>query len=226
MSEQKQTFHVGDIGSNPIGDATDLRSNLRELHAGRSAEQKSANGQLSPISPQSSHGIGSDACDELAGDGECAQSDTSRRLVRGATFVSQWRYLRGLYTSERRALKEARSRCYTRTNKDYADYGGRGIRVTKEWSGDIGFARFLDHIGPKPSSWHSLNRIDNARGYVPGNVRWVDRREQANNRRSSRMVEWDGEVMTAAELGRLVGLARQEIIALANRGWFALPESP
>jgi hypothetical protein len=134
-----------------------------------------------------------------------------------------WDEHRGKYQAERRALKEARSRCLTPTNKDYADYGGRGIAVCAEWRGPDGFSAFLNHIGPKPTSSHTLDRVDNSRGYEPGNVRWVDRIAQANNRRTSRMVEWEGEVMTAAELGRRVGVRRQDVIDLANEGWFSLP---
>lgn len=130
----------------------------------------------------------------------------------------------GQHRSERRALKEARSRCFTPSNKDYADYGARGIRVWDGWLGHRGFAVFLAHIGPKPSPRHTLDRVDNTRGYEPGNVRWATWVEQANNRRSSRMVEWDGRVMTAAELAREVGIRRQEVVSMANDGWFALPE--
>jgi len=113
----------------------------------------------------------------------------------------------GQYTSERRALKEARQRCGNQRNKDWGAYGGRGIRVCKAWlDPDHCFVRFIEHIGPKPSKSHSLERIDNARGYEPGNVRWADRIEQANNRRSSRHildVEGGGVLRTYAEFARV-----------------------
>jgi hypothetical protein len=146
----------------------------------------------------------------------------TRRVAGCLASGGGWDEYRGQYQAERRALKEARSRCLTPTNKDYADYGGRGIRVWAGWLGERGFADFIQHIGPKPSKQHTLDRIDNTRGYEPGNVRWVDRTAQANNRRTSRMVEWDGQVMTAADLGRLTGITRQEIVKMAERGWFAL----
>lgn len=131
-----------------------------------------------------------------------------------------WDSLRGQYKAERRALKEARSRCFTPTNKDFTAYGGRGITVCPTWLGHRGFVRFLAHVGPKPSKHHSLDRIDNHGNYEPGNVRWVDRRVQANNRRSSRLVRWGDEVMTCAELARYFEVPRQDIVAFADAGWF------
>jgi hypothetical protein len=67
------------------------------------------------------------------------------------------------------------------------DYYDRGIRVCPEWQGDEGLKRFIKHVethlGPKPTPQHSLDRIDNDRGYCPGNVRWATRSEQQLNKR-------------------------------------------
>jgi hypothetical protein len=148
-----------------------------------------------------------------------------RTLLKGPVKCGGWDPLRGQYQAERRALKEARKRCFTPTCKDFADYGGRGITVAREWIGPEGFVRFFEHIGPKPTSRHTLDRIDVNRGYIPGNVRWADWREQANNRRSSRSVRWGDEVMTAADLGRIFDLPRQAIVKLANKGWFPVDDN-
>ena len=88
------------------------------------------------------------------------------------------------YQSEYGALCNAIHRCHNPDHKAYPNYGGRGISVADEWRNlKTGFDRFLDHIGPKPTPDLTLDRIDNDLGYLPGNVRWADRKTQQNNRR-------------------------------------------
>lgn len=92
--------------------------------------------------------------------------------------------LREVYTAEYNALKNAIHRTERPNNIAWENYGARGITVTDEWKGKNGFALFLDHIGPRPTTKHSLDRIDNNKGYEPGNVWWAPNRKfQAMNRR-------------------------------------------
>ncbi len=71
----------------------------------------------------------------------------------------------------------------------YKHYGGRGIKVCKEWNkatyedDTIAFKNFLDHIGKRPSMAYSVDRINVDGNYEPGNVRWATRKEQAANKR-------------------------------------------
>jgi hypothetical protein len=75
----------------------------------------------------------------------------------------------------------AKNRCNNPRNGNWKYYGARGIGVTEEWLGD--FISFFKYIGPRTSPKHSLGRIDNERGYEPGNVRWETRTQQNRNRR-------------------------------------------
>lgn len=70
-------------------------------------------------------------------------------------------------------------------------YRAYGIRVAPEWyespAGLLAFIAYVEeHLGPRPSPSHSIDRIDNDENYAPGNIRWATPREQANNRRTCR----------------------------------------
>jgi len=81
------------------------------------------------------------------------------------------------------AWMNAKSRCNNPKNKAWSYYGGRGISMCEEWVDD--FLSFYEHVGPKPSPEHSLDRIDNDGNYEPGNLRWATKKEQSANRRCS-----------------------------------------
>lgn len=66
--------------------------------------------------------------------------------------------------------------------KQHWDYYDRGITVCPEWTGQGGFEAFFAYVGPRPEGT-SLDRIDNDRGYEPGNVRWATQSVQQANRR-------------------------------------------
>jgi hypothetical protein len=86
------------------------------------------------------------------------------------------------HTAEYRAWVNLKQRCLNPDHHAYANYGGRGIHVDPAWEND--FEAFYDHVGPKPSDEHSLDRFPNMNGnYEPGNVRWATKREQNLNRR-------------------------------------------
>jgi hypothetical protein len=75
--------------------------------------------------------------------------------------------------------KEMMGRCYNPKHPRYADYGGRGIRVCERWHD---FTNFLADMGEPPPGL-TLDRIDNNKGYEPGNCRWATVQEQNTNQR-------------------------------------------
>jgi hypothetical protein len=77
-------------------------------------------------------------------------------------------------------------RCENPNIERYPRYGGRGIKVCRRWR--TSFTNFLADMGRRPSSVHSIDRINNDGNYEPGNCRWATRVEQANNKSNSRRV--------------------------------------
>lgn len=82
-----------------------------------------------------------------------------------------------------RAWQGMMSRCYTPTAKRYEDWGGRGIRVCDRWHE---FENFLADMGECPAGL-SIDRFpDNDGNYEPGNCRWANAQQQADNKRPYR----------------------------------------
>lgn len=75
------------------------------------------------------------------------------------------------------------SRCENPDDKNYPNYGGRGIKVCAAWHDLASFVRDIDHLlGPRPDG-RTLDRIDNNGDYRPGNVRWATAQQQRANQR-------------------------------------------
>lgn len=76
--------------------------------------------------------------------------------------------------------------------------------MCEEWRDD--FAAFFRDLGPRPDG-RSLGRIDNSKGYEPGNCRWETRKQQQNNRRVNRYLEYAGMRQTVTEWATTLGLS-------------------
>lgn len=76
-----------------------------------------------------------------------------------------------------------KERCNRPDFKQYADYGGRGVKIHPSWLvRKTGFWQFVKDVGPKPVG-HTLDRIDNDGDYEPDNVKWSTPSEQQTNKR-------------------------------------------
>lgn len=108
----------------------------------------------------------------------------------------------------------AKSRCQNRNNPDWPDYGGRGIQFLYS-----SVEALVADIGHPPSGGHSIERINVNGHYEPGNCCWATREEQANNRRSNRLLAYQGRTQTIAQWAREVGLRPQTVWKRLNRKW-------
>ena len=107
----------------------------------------------------------------------CLRRETTReRMIKhGASCV-------GNVHPEYRTWSHMLHRCMNQNDKNWKDYGGRGISVCERWQGEHGFENFLSDVGARPSPQHSIDRWPNNDGnYEPGNVRWATKKEQSNN---------------------------------------------
>ena len=85
---------------------------------------------------------------------------------------------------EYRTWQHMKQRCYDKNYTNYADWGGRGIRVCDQWKNS--FLTFYKDMGKKPTPEHTLDRIDNDGNYAPDNCRWATRSQQLLNQRLHR----------------------------------------
>lgn len=109
-------------------------------------------------------------------------------------------------------------RCSSAKHHVFRYYGGRGIAVCDRWLND--FAAFFADMGQRPTSKHSIGRIDNNGHYEPTNCRWETRAQQAINQRSNRLETYMGETKPLAEWARYVGLPYKTVHNRLNRcGW-------
>ena len=81
---------------------------------------------------------------------------------------------------EYRAWGAMWSRCTNPKASHFSHYGARGIKICDRWRS---FLAFFSDMGEKPRPDLSLERIDNEKGYYPGNCKWATRSEQMLNRR-------------------------------------------
>lgn len=106
-------------------------------------------------------------------------------------------------------------RCTNSKNDNYAFYGGRGIKVCPRW---YKFENFLADMGEVPEGM-TLDRRDTNGDYTPGNCRWVNAREQAENRRNNVHVTLDGVQMTLTAAARKLGISQPLANWRLRKGW-------
>ncbi len=101
--------------------------------------------------------------------------------------------------NERRTWKDMHRRCTDPRCSVYDYYGGRGIRVCKQWQS---FEKFFADMGPRPSADHSIDRKNVNGNYTPKNCRWATQSEQKDNRRRTLKIEFRGERVPLAKVLR------------------------
>lgn len=131
------------------------------------------------------------------------------------------------------------ARCNDETNDDFANYGGRGISVWPGWlDPTTGLNAFVDHVAnclPRPKGMTlamvvastgaerlSIDRMDNERGYEPGNLRWATPEQQSANQRRTAFVDLDGVRLPRTEAARRFGVDSRTASRRESLGYSSL----
>ena len=126
------------------------------------------------------------------------------RTIHGRTYSPEWQ-----------SWMAMRVRTRSKTASNYERYGTVGVRVCKRW---MRFMNFLKDMGSRPPGT-TLDRIDNAKGYVPSNCRWATPKQQANNRKNTRRITYRGFSGTVREVARRFRVNEGTVWVRLLRGW-------
>ena len=95
-----------------------------------------------------------------------------------------------------------------RDTKEYSTYRGMinrinssqaygHLSISPEFLEPRGLERFIEEVGFAPSPYHTLDRIDNSKGYLIGNIRWATTSENSRNRDwAYRVKQQDGALIS------------------------------
>lgn len=108
-----------------------------------------------------------------------------------------------------------KQRCSNPNYDKYSAYGGRGLDYDPRWQE---FSAFLADMGERPDG-HTLDRIDNDRGYWPDNCRWATPKAQQRNRRCNVICQYEGRDWVLSELAEYLGLKQSTLHSRITHGW-------
>ena len=115
-----------------------------------------------------------------------------------------------------KSWRSAKDRCSNKAHHAYGKYGGAGITMCPEWISS--FEAFYSCMGARPSNT-TLDRIDNSKGYEPGNCRWASKKEQSTNSKWPRLISHSGITLNISEWEMLKGFKAGLIQRRILSGW-------
>ena len=109
-------------------------------------------------------------------------------------------------------------RCRYPKHPFFHRYGGKGVKVCERW---LTFENFLADMGERPEGM-TLDRLDSAKDYEPGNCRWATRKEQA--RQNCRRTMFNGKPMSRVEIAAALGIGQGALYYRISQGAIVLEE--
>lgn len=153
----------------------------------------------------------------------CTRNLRSLRTISCGCLIEEHRYKKHGLTNTRlfTILKNMKGRCYNKNDKDYKNYGGRGITICDAWldkeNGMLNFYNWAINNGYSDNL--SIDRIDFNGNYSPDNCRWVSVKVQSNNKRDNFYVTYNNEKKTVQEWSELFGINKATLRGRLLRGW-------
>ena len=132
---------------------------------------------------------------------EARQKATTKHGQRYTRLYNTWLNMRG--------------RCLTKTDPAYDNYGGRGIKICKDWDDFNSFWEWSKESGYTDDL--TIDRIDVNGNYCPENCRWVNRKIQNNNKRNNDFLIYNGIIKTRQEWAEMYDIDVDHLRYLLKR---------
>ena len=113
-------------------------------------------------------------------------------------------------------------RCSNPNNRNYGQYGAKGIKVCPRW---LKFENFLADMGERPAGT-TLDRRDGNKDYTPNNCRWSTIEQQARNKKNNIFVNVNNAVMCIADASRLLGISFGAVTYRVQKGHIKIAIRP
>jgi hypothetical protein len=117
---------------------------------------------------------------------------------------------------EYRNWHNMKNRCVNPNVPEYKNYGEKGVTVCDRWLDS--FENFLEDMGERPTLKHSIDRIDNNKGYSPENCRWATAKEQSRNNRRNIWFDYLGRKILLVDLAEKTGVNQSVIMRRLRKG--------
>ncbi len=116
-------------------------------------------------------------------------------------------------------MKERCNLSYTKGN-----YSKNKITMCDEWKNS--FYQFYKDMGPRPSSKHQIERIDNLKGYHKDNCKWATQTEQSRNKTNyNRFYTVNGETLVAKQWARKFNIKYTTLLERMDTGGYSFEEA-
>lgn len=139
-----------------------------------------------------------------------------RDAIRESRMQTHSETVAGQTSAEYRAWNGMLDRCTNPRTRSYKRYGARGIGVSRRW---LRFEAFLQDMGRRPSSRHSLDRKNNDRGYSKRNCHWATPKEQQRNTRRNHLITFKGHTAPLIVWAERRGMKKQTLRMRLVYGW-------